>query len=146
MGSINWAEFTPWTSFIGGAIIGLAAAIFIVFHGRIMGVSSIISGLVTPLKGDVGWRVAFMAGLIVAPGVAGLVGIVPHIAISAGAIELLIAGLLVGFGTSVGSGCTSGHGVCGIARLSPRSIVATCVFVGVGMVTVFIRHHFGFGG
>lgn len=146
MGLINWAAFTPWASLIGGLLIGLAAVIFILFQGRIMGVSSIVSGLVTPLKGDVSWRLSFLAGLIVAPLLAYVSGLMPAMDISAGAIELVVAGLLVGFGTSLGSGCTSGHGVCGIARLSPRSIVATCVFVGVGMVTVFIRHHFGFGG
>lgn len=144
--SINWAEFTPWTSLIGGVLIGFAAVVFILFHGRIMGVSSILSGLVLPLKGDIGWRVSFLAGLIAAPILAQLFGLMPKIEISGGAIELMIAGILVGFGTSLGSGCTSGHGVCGIARLSPRSIVATCVFVGMGMLTVYLRHHIGLGG
>ena len=146
MGSINWAAFTPGMSLAGGALIGLAAALFILLHGRIMGVSSIMSGLVMPLKGDVSWRVTFLAGMIAAPVLARIFGFVPEITISTGVIELAIAGVLVGFGTTLGSGCTSGHGVCGIARLSPRSLVATCVFVGVGMATVYVRHHIGFGG
>lgn len=146
MGSINWAEFTPWTSLAGGALIGLAAAAFIVFHGRIMGVSSILSGLVLPLKGDIGWRVTFLAGVIAAPILTRLFGILPKVDMAAGVFELVIAGVFVGFGTSLGSGCTSGHGVCGIARLSPRSIVATCIFVSVGMATVYLRHHIGVGG
>lgn len=146
MVSINWADFTPWTALIGGTVIGLAAVLFMLIHGRIMGVSGILSGLVTPLKGDLGWRISFLAGLIAAPLLAHVFGLMPPIEISAGIVELVIAGLLVGFGTTLGSGCTSGHGVCGIARLSPRSIVATCVFVGVGMLTVYLRQHFGFGG
>lgn len=146
MASINWAEFTPLASLIGGVLIGLSAALFILFHGRIMGVSSILGGLVAPLKGDVSWRLTFLAGLIAAPVLARLLGVLPQAEISAGAFELMVAGVLVGFGTSLGSGCTSGHGVCGIARLSPRSIVATLVFVGVGMATVYLRHHSGFGG
>lgn len=144
--SVNWVAFTPWTALIGGALIGLAAVLFLFLHGRIMGVSGILSGLVSPLKGDLSWRVTFLAGLIAAPVLAKILGLMPPIEISAGVIELVIAGLLVGFGTTLGSGCTSGHGVCGIARLSPRSIVATCVFVGVGMATVYLRQHFGFGG
>lgn len=146
MVSINWVAFTPWTALIGGALIGFSAVLFILLHGRIMGVSSILSGIVSPLKGDLGWRLTFLSGIIAATLLAKLFGLMPPIEISAGAIELVIAGVLVGFGTTLGSGCTSGHGVCGIARLSPRSIVATCVFVGVGMATVYLRQHFGFGG
>lgn len=144
--TVNWAMFTPWASLSGGILIGLAAVLFILLHGRIMGVSSILSGIVSPLKGDLSWRVTFLAGLIAAPVCAQIFGLMPTIEISSGVIELVIAGVLVGFGTTLGSGCTSGHGVCGIARLSPRSIVATCVFVGVGMLTVYMRQQFGFGG
>ena len=111
-----------------------------------MGVSSILSGLVMPLKGDVGWRVTFLAGLVAAPLLARALALMPKIDIPGSAIELVVAGLLVGFGTTLGSGCTSGHGVCGLARLSPRSLVATGVFVGVGMITVYLRRHLGFGG
>lgn len=146
MASIDWAEFTPWASLAGGGIIGLSASLFILFHGRILGVSGILGGLISPLKGDISWRVTFLAGLIAAPVLARFLGLLPKADIAAGSFELIIAGLLVGFGTSLASGCTSGHGVCGIARLSPRSIVATIVFVGTGMVTVYLRHHLGFGG
>ncbi len=144
--TIDWAAFTPWASLLGGLIIGLAATLFILMHGRIMGVSGILAGLLAPLKGDIGWRVSFLAGLIAAPVLAQASGVMPPIEISTGVIELVIAGILVGFGTTLGSGCTSGHGVCGIARLSPRSIIATCVFVGFGMITVYLRNHGGWGG
>ncbi len=144
--TIDWAAFTPWASLLGGLIIGLAATLFILMHGRIMGVSGILAGLLAPLKGDIGWRVSFLAGLIAAPVLAQAFGVMPPIEISTGVIELVIAGILVGFGTTLGSGCTSGHGVCGIARLSPRSIIATCVFVGFGMITVYLRNHGGWGG
>lgn len=144
--TINWVAFTPWASLIGGLVIGLAATAFILLHGRVMGVSGILSGLVVPLKGDIGWRIAFLSGLIAAPVLAHIAGLMPPIEISAGIIELAIAGLFVGFGTALGSGCTSGHGVCGISRLSPRSILATCVFVGFGMITVYLRNHAGWGG
>lgn len=143
---INWAAFTPWTALIGGTLIGFAAVLFILLHGRIMGVSGIVSGLITPLRGDSGWRLSFLAGLIAASFLAHHFDLMPPVQISDNILDLVIAGLLVGFGTSLGSGCTSGHGVCGIARLSPRSIVATCVFVCVGMITVYLRQHIGLGG
>ena len=143
---IDWSHFTPLESLGGGLLIGLAAAAFMIVHGRIMGVSGILGGIVRPLKGDFLWRATFMLGLIAAPFIARLVGLLPEAQIEGSLVQLVIAGLLVGIGTALGSGCTSGHGVCGIARLSPRSIVATILFVGSGMVTVWAIRAFGFGG
>ena len=143
---IDWSHFTPLESLGGGLLIGLAAAAFMIVHGRIMGVSGILGGIVRPLKGDFLWRATFMLGLIAAPFIARLVGLLPEAQIEGSLVQLVIAGLLVGIGTALGSGCTSGHGVCGIARLSPRSIVATILFVGSGMVTVWAVRAFGLGG
>lgn len=143
---IDWSHFTPFESLGGGVLIGLAAAVFILVHGQIMGVSGILGGLLRPLKGDILWRATFLLGLIAAPFIARLVGLLPEAQIEGSLVQLVIAGLLVGFGTALGSGCTSGHGVCGIARLSPRSIVATMLFVGSGMATVWAVRAFGFGG
>jgi uncharacterized membrane protein YedE/YeeE len=144
--TIDWAHFTPLWSTLGGLLVGLAASIFILFHGRIMGVSGILAGLIRPLKGDVAWRLSFFLGLISAPIGAKILGILPAIDIEGSPILLIIAGLLVGFGTNFGSGCTSGHGVCGIARLSPRSITATLTFMTTGVLAVWIMHHSGIGG
>jgi len=144
--TIDWAHFTPLWSSLGGLLVGLAASIFILFHGRIMGVSGILGGLIRPLKGDIAWRIIFLSGLIFAPIGAQVLGLMPAVEINASPIQLIIAGLLVGFGTNLGSGCTSGHGVCGIARLSPRSITATLTFMATGVMTVWVVHHSGFGG
>ena len=143
--TIDWAHFTPLWSTIGGLLIGLAASIFILFHGRIMGVSGILGGLIRPLKGDIGWRVIFFLGLISAPIGARFLGLMPEIEIDGSPLQLIVAGLLVGFGTNFGSGCTSGHGVCGIARLSPRSITATLTFMATGVLTVWVMQHSGIG-
>jgi uncharacterized membrane protein YedE/YeeE len=143
---IDWSHFTPFESLGGGVLIGLAAAVFILVHGQIMGVSGILGGLLRPLKGDILWRATFLLGLIAAPFIARLAGLLPEAQIEGSLVQLVIAGLLVGFGTALGSGCTSGHGVCGIARLSPRSIVAAMLFVGSGMATVWAVRAFGFGG
>jgi uncharacterized membrane protein YedE/YeeE len=143
---IDWSHFTPFESLGGGLLIGLAAAVFILVHGQIMGVSSIFGGMLRPLKDDFFWRASFMLGLIAAPLFARFAGLLPEVQIEESAVRLIIAGLLVGFGTALGSGCTSGHGVCGMARLSPRSIVATILFVGSGMVTVWAVRAFGLGG
>lgn len=137
----NWLDFTPWSSLSGGLLIGLAAAIFILFNGRIAGVSGILGGLLLPARGDAAWRVAFLAGLVLSPTIYQALFALPEIKISASLSELVIAGLLVGFGTRLCSGCTSGHGVCGISRLSPRSFVATIIFMTVGFMTVFIVRH-----
>ena len=135
-------NFTPVSGLIGGLLIGLAAALLLLLNGRISGISGIVGGLVITKSSNAGWRVAFVAGL--------LLGALDYVLTKGGAITvtmqaslpvLVVAGLLVGFGTRLGSGCTSGHGVCGIARLSKRSIVATSVFFGVAMLTVFLTRH-----
>ena len=138
---IDWAHFTPWTSLAGGLLIGAAAAMFLLLNGRIAGISGILGGLLRPKDGDTGWRVAFIAGLIAAPLLYQLATPLPAVNIDASTAELVVAGLLVGVGTRYGSGCTSGHGVCGLSRLSPRSIVATAAFMAAGFATVFIVRH-----
>lgn len=138
---INWAQFTPLSALLGGAIIGLAASIFLLFNGRIAGISGIVGGLYKTSKNDIGWRLAFVIGLLMAPTIYGLWFVLPSIQIERGSLGLIIAGLLVGIGTRYGSGCTSGHGVCGISRLSPRSMVATVAFMLAGIITVFIIRH-----
>lgn len=125
---------------LGGALIGAAAVAFMALNGRIMGVSGIISGLLVG-AGGAAWRIAFIAGAIAAPLLLAVAGFPVAVEIEAGPVLLIAAGLLVGFGTNLGSGCTSGHGVCGVARLSPRSMAATAVFVAVGMLTVAILRH-----
>ena len=138
---INWINFTPWTALAGGLLIGLAAAVFVLFNGRIAGISGILGGLLRAHPGDVGWRVAFLAGLMAAPVLYGLVAALPQVTVDAGEGTLVAAGLLVGVGTRYGAGCTSGHGVCGISRMSPRSLVATATFMFAGFVTVYIVRH-----
>ena len=132
-------SFTPYSALIGGAFIGLAAVVLLWCNGRIAGISGIVSGLLRPEKGDSGWRISFIIGL--------LIGAACYLWLAPPAFEprtgfpitkLIIAGLLVGIGTSLGSGCTSGHGVCGMARLSIRSMVATATFLGTGMLTVYL--------
>jgi len=139
--NIDWASFTPWTSLAGGLLIGLAAALLILLNGRIAGISGIVGGLLRPSKGEVFWRVAFVAGLIAAPLAYRLTAALPAISIEAGAPTLIVAGLLVGLGTRYGSGCTSGHGVCGLSRRSLRSLAATATFMAAGFVTVFVVRH-----
>jgi uncharacterized membrane protein YedE/YeeE len=139
--TIDWANFTPWLSLAGGLLIGLAAAMLLLLNGRIAGISGIVSGLLRPIKGDVAWRIAFVAGLIFSPIAFSVAAPLPAIQIEADAASLITAGLLVGIGTRYGSGCTSGHGVCGLSRLSPRSMVATALFMVAGFVTVFITRH-----
>lgn len=132
------ANFTPLSALAGGALIGLAAVLLMLFHGRIAGISGILGGLVPPRAGDMGWRLAFLAGLI---GGAALMawagGMVPTVPPRSLAV-VAIAGLLVGVGTQLGGGCTSGHGVCGLARLSPRSLAATAIFMAAGAAVVFL--------
>ena len=139
--SIDWNAFTPWPALVGGLLIGLATAMFVLLNGRIAGISGVLGGLLKPLAGDLLWRVAFIAGLIVAPLVYTLVSVVPAVQIDAEYGALIAAGLLVGVGTRYGGGCTSGHGVCGLSRLSLRSLVATATFMGAGFVTVFAMRH-----
>ena len=119
----------------------MAAAIFVLFNGRIAGISGILGGLLRPVAGDIGWRVAFVAGLLAAPLVWRLFAAVPAPHIDAGTAALVLSGLLVGVGTRYGGGCTSGHGVCGISRLSPRSLAATATFMAAGFVTVYVLRH-----
>lgn len=139
--TIDWFHFTPWTSAAGGILLGLASALFILFSGRILGISGIVGGLLSPRAGDIAWRMAFVVGLLVAPALYWLIAGPSEARIDASWGMVVLAGLLVGVGTRMGSGCTSGHGVCGLSRLSPRSLVATLSFMGAGFVTVYaIRH------
>ena len=139
--TIDWNAFTPWQAAGGGLLIGLAAAMFVLLNGRIAGISGVLGGLLRPVRGDLDWRVAFIVGLVIAPWVYVAFAALPVPRIDAGWAVLVLAGLLVGVGTRYGSGCTSGHGVCGMSRLSPRSLVATLTFMGAGFVTVFVLRH-----
>ena len=139
--SIDWNSFSPWAALAGGLLIGSAAAMFVLLNGRIAGISGIVGGLLSPTRGDIAWRGAFVVGMLLAPAAYVLFGALPRPQIDASWPVLLAAGLLVGIGTRYGSGCTSGHGVCGLSRLSPRSLVATATFMGAGFVTVFIARH-----
>ena len=139
--TIDWQHFTPWASLAGGMLIGLAAALLILFNGRIAGISGIVGGLLRPRSGDLGWRIAFLAGLIGTPLLYPMWQALPPVQIDAGPPALIVAGLLVGVGVRYGAGCTSGHGVCGLSRLSPRSLAATCVFMAAGFLTVYLLRH-----
>lgn len=139
--TIDWASFTPVSAALGGALIGLAATLLLLLNGRLAGVSGIAGGVLRPSSGDVAWRLAFLAGLIAAPSVCSLVRALPPIAFDVSLPVIALAGLTVGIGTRYAGGCTSGHGICGISRLSRRSIVATVCFVAAGMVTVFVLRH-----
>jgi uncharacterized membrane protein YedE/YeeE len=142
--SIDWIRFTPQSAAIGGVLIGLAAAVLLLFNGRIAGVSGIVGGLAGANARDRAWRVAFVLGLLAAPGLYQVLFGLPESRIEAGWAALLSAGFLVGLGTRYASGCTSGHGVCGLSRGSPRSIAATLTFMLAGFATVFVsRHLFG---
>lgn len=139
--TIDWNHFTPWASLSGGILLGLASSLFILVNGRILGISGILGGLLRPAKGDAGWRIAFIAGMLAAPLLYFAVAGPASPRIDAGWATVIVAGLLVGVGTRYGAGCTSGHGVCGLSRLSPRSLVATLAFMGAGFVTVFLARH-----
>lgn len=143
---IAWENFTPWSALGGGLLIGLAAAAFILLNGRIAGISGILGGLLTPRRSDILWRVAFIAGMLAAPLLWAMTASLPPIEINAGYPALVVSGLLVGIGTRYGSGCTSGHGVCGLSRLSPRSLVATLTFMAAGFIMVYIVRHLLAGG
>ena len=138
---IDWTHFTPWVALAGGVLLGLASALFVLLNGRILGISGIVGGLLRPRAGDMGWRLAFLLGMLVAPGLYWLVVGPTQPRIDATWGMVVMAGLLVGVGTRYGSGCTSGHGVCGLSRMSPRSLVATLAFMGAGFVTVFLIRH-----
>jgi uncharacterized membrane protein YedE/YeeE len=139
--TIDWSAFTPWSAAIGGAVIGIAAALLVLVNGRVAGISGIVGGMLSPRAGDFAWRLAFVAGLLVAPLAYAAVAALPPITIEAGYPILIAAGLLVGIGTRFAGGCTSGHGVCGLSRLSPRSLVATLSFMAAGFITVFVVRH-----
>jgi uncharacterized membrane protein YedE/YeeE len=138
---IDTANFTPGLSLLGGVLAGIASALFILNNGRIAGISGILGGLLSPRKDDIIWRIAFLLGLIAAPTVALLFMPAPEVTIEAETATLLIAGILVGVGTRYGSGCTSGHGICGLSRLSPRSLIATLTFMAAGVAIVFVMRH-----
>lgn len=137
---IDWAHFTPWSALAGGALIGLSAGLYAVLDGRVAG----ISGLLGELFKSAGWKdegLFFLLGMLAAPLLWAMLRPLPEIRFEAGWITLVVAGLLVGFGSRLGSGCTSGHGVCGLSRLSGRSLVATLCFMGTGFASVFILRH-----
>jgi len=142
--TIDWIHFTPWQSLAGGVLLGLASAAFILVNGRILGISGILGGLLVSRTGDIGWRIVFLVGMAASPFVAGFIfpeDLIEAPRIEAGYAAIAIAGLLVGFGTRYGSGCTSGHGVCGLSRLSPRSLVSTLTFMGLGFAMVYVIRH-----
>jgi len=139
--TIDWNAFAPWPALGGGLLIGVAAAMFLLLNGRIAGISGVVGGLLKPARGDVAWRAAFLLGLAIAPAVYSSFASWPALRVEAGDGALVLAGLLVGLGTRYGSGCTSGHGVCGLSRLSPRSLAATLAFMGAGFGTVFVLRH-----
>lgn len=142
--NIDWIHFTPWASLGGGILLGIASAMFVLLNGRILGISGILGGLLTPRRGDIGWRLAFLLGMGAAPLVFAAVmppEFIPVVRIDASETVIALAGVLVGVGTRYGSGCTSGHGVCGLSRLSPRSLVATLCFMAAGFAIVYLLRH-----
>jgi len=139
--SIDWLHFTPWSALAGGALIGLAASLFVVFNGRIAGISGLLGSLLARGSEGRGEKALFLLGLLLAPLLWQVFSALPVIEFQSGWLSLLLAGLLVGVGTRYGAGCTSGHGVCGISRLSPRSMVATVAFMASGFATVYVLRH-----
>ena len=139
--TVDWTHFTPGSALAGGLLIGLSAAWLILFDGRVLGAAGVLGGLVPPRAGDWAWRASLLAGLAASPFAAQLFFAPARPTIEADAATLVVGGLLVGFGTRLANGCTSGHGVCGVARLSRRSFAATLVFMATGILTVFIVRH-----
>ncbi len=141
--TIDWTHFTPWTALAGGILLGISSAAFILVNGRVLGISGILGGLLLPKRSDASWRVFFLLGLVLAPATLAMLApdLVSAPRIEAGSVAIVAAGLLVGLGTRYGSGCTSGHGVCGLSRLSPRSLVATLAFMASGFATVYVIRH-----
>jgi uncharacterized membrane protein YedE/YeeE len=140
--TIDWTSFTPGPALAGGILLGIAASLYVLFNGRILGISGIVGGLLQAKKSDWLWRLSFILGLLTAPLWAKYVfQISVHTVIDANYITLLIAGVLVGFGARYGSGCTSGHGICGLSRLSPRSLIATISFMACGFLIVYVMRH-----
>lgn len=139
---IDWIAFTPGPALLGGILLGISAVAYVLLHGRILGISGIVSGLLHPRKGDWVWRLILVLGILSAPIWGGLLfDMHPVTNIDANWIAIILAGVLVGFGAHYGSGCTSGHGICGLSRLSPRSLVATASFMGSGFITVYVIRH-----
>jgi hypothetical protein len=142
LGIVRMEHFTPVSAAIGGSLIGLSATLLWLTNGRIAGISGIVGSLWSPRTGDVAWRIAFVIGLIASPVLyAAAGGTIPKFTVPASSVIVIAAGLLVGFGTRLGGGCTSGHGVCGLARLSPRSLTATALFMTTGVATSFVLRH-----
>ncbi|MFV8783054.1 YeeE/YedE family protein [Microbulbifer sp. SA54] len=139
--TIDWNAFTPYTALAGGVLIGLASAWLVLMNGRIAGISGILGGVLDGTKGDRSWRVAFILGLLAGPAIWGLFHALPAIEIRSSVPMLVAAGLMVGIGTRYAAGCTSGHGVCGLSRLSPRSLAATMTFMAGGFATVYVVRH-----
>ena len=139
--TIDWLHFSPWSALAGGALIGLAAALFVLFNGRIAGISGLLGSLLARGGEGRGEKALFLLGLLLAPLLWQVFAALPVIEFQGGWLSLLLAGLLVGVGTRYGAGCTSGHGVCGISRLSPRSLVATLAFMASGFATVYVLRH-----
>ena len=139
--TIDWPNFTPWSSLAGGILLGVASALFVLMNGRILGISGIVGGLLKPGAKDRGWRLSFVLGMLAAPAVWTLFAAPASVRVDASWLMVVVAGLLVGVGTRYGAGCTSGHGVCGLSRLSPRSLVATVAFMAAGFAIVFIVRH-----
>ncbi len=139
--TIDWLHFTPWPALAGGALIGLAAALFVLFNGRIAGISGLLGSLLVRGGEGRGEKALFLLGVLLAPLLWQVFAALPVIEFQGGWLSLLLAGLLVGVGTRYGAGCTSGHGVCGISRLSPRSLVATLAFMASGFATVYVLRH-----
>ena len=141
--TMDLIHFTPWSALAGGILLGIASAAFILVNGRVLGISGILGGLLLPKRSDASWRVFFLLGLVLAP--ATLSWLAPSLVsaprIEAGNAAIVVAGLLVGLGTRYGAGCTSGHGVCGLSRMSPRSLVATLAFMASGFAMVFVVRH-----
>jgi len=138
---VDWLNFTPWSSLAGGALIGLAASLFVAANGRIAGISGLLASLLQRGGEGVSEKALFLLGLLIAPLLWGAFATLPQIEFKSSWFTLIVAGVLVGIGTRYGSGCTSGHGVCGISRLSPRSMIATVCFMFSGFVTVFVLRH-----
>lgn len=143
--TMAWTAFSPWSSLAGGVLIGLAVALVVLWLGRIAGISGMVGSLLQAQtwrsRAQWGWRAAFVLGLVAAPWVWQWFAPLPAVSMPSHPGLIIAAGLLVGFGTRLGSGCTSGHGVCGLSRLSVRSLAATLVFIGSGAVTVFVVRH-----
>ena len=139
--TLDSGAFTPWSATAGGIVIGVAAALLVLANGRVAGISGIVGGMLAPRPRDVAWRIAFIAGLLAAPVVHSAVSMLPAITIDGTYPMMIVAGLVVGVGTRYSGGCTSGHGVCGLSRFSPRSLVATLSFIAAGFATVYFLRH-----